>query len=211
MNGFFSVLDISTRQRLTSLIWSTFFSKAAKDVISVTEIRFDLNTYRKKYSFEKKKNHYSRSTSRCERELGMPEAQLSFFLNLCVQILLILINSSNNFDSNDYDENEESNNDQEDDTPRTTYDIIPGSSANVDHVMDIVQKLPLFGNPHPKKEMLFNLLKQLVFYFPDSDAASIQYQFLFVASAIWSFGLIDFKPLSLFNSQESNAFFQVKS
>lgn len=90
----------------------------------------------------------------------MPESQLANFLNLCVQILLILINNSNNFDSTDEDEDVE---DPDDGKRRTNYDIIPGSSVNVDHVMDIVQKLPLFGNIF-EKEYLRNWNFSVIFF-----------------------------------------------
>ena len=42
----------------------------------------------------------------------------------------------------------------------------------------------------------------------DDDVISMQYQFVTVALAIWSFGLDDVKPLSLFSNQETNVFFQ---
>ncbi len=43
----------------------------------------------------------------------------------------------------------------------------------------------------------------------DDDAVAVQYQFVFVANVIWNFGLDDLKPLSMFNTQEANMFFQV--
>lgn len=46
--------------------------------------------------------------------------------------------------------------------------------------------------------------------FLDDDAVSVQYQFVFVANVIWNFGLDDLKPLSMFNTQEANMFFQVR-
>ena len=45
----------------------------------------------------------------------------------------------------------------------------------------------------------------------DADAIAIQYQFVSVANIIWNFGIDSIKPLSLFNSQESNLFFQGSS
>ena len=42
----------------------------------------------------------------------------------------------------------------------------------------------------------------------DTDVVAVQYQFVVVANAIWSFGIDSIKPLDLFNSQESNLFFQ---
>merc|ERR1719412_2105363 len=42
----------------------------------------------------------------------------------------------------------------------------------------------------------------------DTDAIAIQYQFVTVANVIWNFGIDSIKPLSLFNSQESNLYFQ---
>ena len=47
-------------------------------------------------------------------------------------------------------------------------------------------------------------------FFLDDDAVAVQYQFVFVANVIWNFGLDDLKPLSMFNTQEANMFFQVK-
>ena len=47
-------------------------------------------------------------------------------------------------------------------------------------------------------------------FFLDDDAVAVQYQFVFVANAIWNFGLDDLKPLSMFNTQEANMFFQVR-
>ena len=42
----------------------------------------------------------------------------------------------------------------------------------------------------------------------DTDVVAVQYQFVVVANAIWSFGIDSVKPLNLFNRQESNLFFQ---
>ena len=47
-------------------------------------------------------------------------------------------------------------------------------------------------------------------FFLDDDAVAVQYQFVFVANVIWNFGLDDLKPLSMFNTQEANMFFQVR-
>ena len=46
-------------------------------------------------------------------------------------------------------------------------------------------------------------------YFLDDDAVAIQFQFVFASNVVWNFCLDDIKPLALFNSQESNLFFQV--
>ena len=63
------------------------------------------------------------------------------------------------------------------------------------------------ANPGVKKQHLMDHIRGKV-RCSDAEVVAIQYQFVAVASAIWSFGIDTIKPLSLFNSQESNSFFQ---
>lgn len=62
----------------------------------------------------------------------------------------------------------------------------------------------LMGSPCPS-----HLLDHIANVKPGNDhVISIQYQFITVSLMIWSFGLDDIKPLSLFSNQESSLFFQ---
>ena len=150
------------QHRLTALAWTTFLSKTVIEAVNLTE---------------------NRSASRCEREIGLQETQLSCFLDVAAKLLRLLVdtaelagsNDSKNFDKLHYDD------------VALLSNIHGGTGGNKQHLMDYLR-----GKIRSS----------------DIDVISIQYQYVVVASAIWRFGIDSIKPLSLFNSQESNLFFQ---
>merc|ERR550539_124285 len=150
------------QHRLTALAWSTFVSKTIIEAVNLTE---------------------NRSSSRCEREIGFQEIELSSFFDAATKMSRLLV------DTSDVDNNLalESNENLSYDDVALTFNISGATGVKKQHLMD-----------HIRGKMRCS----------DAEVVAIQYQFVAVASAIWSFGIDTIKPLSLFNSQESNSFFQ---
>ena len=150
----------SIQHRLTSLCWTTFISKVTIEAVNLTE---------------------NRSSTRCEREIGLQESDLSVFLSAAATILRLLVDSAAvEGDTKDIE--------------ILSYDEIT-LTANISGI-NLQPKLHLID--HVKGNSRSS----------DADAIAIQYQFVSVANIIWNFGIDSIKPLSLFNSQESNLFFQ---
>ena len=150
------------QHRLTALAWSTFVSKTIIEAVNLTE---------------------NRSSSRCEREIGFQEIELSSFFDAATKMSRLLV------DTSDVDNNLalESNENLSYDDVALTFNISGVTGVKKQHLMD-----------HIRGKVRCS----------DAEVVAIQYQFVAVASAIWSFGIDTIKPLSLFNSQESNSFFQ---
>jgi len=150
------------QHRLTALAWTTFLSKTVIEAVNLTE---------------------NRSASRCEREIGLQETQLSCFLDAAARLLRLLVDTADLAGSND--------------------------SENFDklHYDDVALLSNIHGGTGGNKQHLMDYLRGKI-RSSDIDVISIQYQYVVVASAIWRFGIDSIKPLSLFNSQESNLFFQ---
>merc|ERR550539_582649 len=68
------------QHRLTALAWSTFVSKTVIEAVNLTE---------------------NRSSSRCEREIGLQETQLSCFLDAAARLLRLLVDTADLAGSND--------------------------------------------------------------------------------------------------------------
>ena len=150
----------SIKHRLTALCWTTFLSKITIEAVNLTE---------------------NRSATRCEREIGLQECELSIFLSAATNILRLLVDTA---------EVEGTKNDIE----NLRYDEV-SLNANI-----------VGGNMYQKQHLIDHIRQNC--RSSDADAIAIQYQFVSVANAIWNFGIDSIKPLSLFNSQESNLFFQ---
>jgi hypothetical protein len=125
----------------------------------------------------------NRSSTRCEREVGFHESLLPCFLNASTKMLRLLVNTAEIDNSNSCDNDE----DLCYDDVTLMVNITGGSIVKKQHLMDHIR-----GNMRSS----------------DTDIVAVQYQFVAVANAIWTFGIDSIKPLSLFNSQESNLFFQ---
>ena len=155
-----NISQLSIQHRITSLCWTTFISKITIEAVNLTE---------------------NRSATRCEREIGLQESDLSIFLSAAASLLRILVNTSevegniSDLDKLRYDE------------VSLTGNIAGGNMYQKFHLMD-----------HIREKCRSS----------DTDAIAIQYQFVTVANVIWNFGIDSIKPLSLFNSQESNLYFQ---
>ena len=125
----------------------------------------------------------NRSSSRCEREVGFQENELPSFLDAATKMLRLLVDTAEVDANKSYEHNE-----------CLLYDDVSllantsgGLGVKKQHLMD-----------HIRGKMRSS----------DTDVVAVQYQFVAVANAIWSFAIDSIKPLSLFNSQESNLFFQ---
>ena len=123
------------------------------------------------------------SSSRCERELCLHEHELSTFLEASIRMLRLLVDTAEVDITTDYENGDMF---QYDDVALLA-NVSNGVGVNKQHLMDHIR-----GKVQSS----------------DTDVVAVQYQFVVVASAIWSFGIDSIKPLSLFNSQESNMFFQ---